>query len=332
MSWFVALVGILIAAIGLGATYQAFATSRDRSKFPPPGNSIEVNGTTLHYQIMGEGYPAVVVDSGQGATHLDWQLVQPEVAKFTTILTYDRAGYGWSDLSSQPRTAAQIINELRELLQAAGIAPPYVLVGMSLSGLFSRFFAYQYPAEVAGMILVDVTHESIFERLPPPMVKLNKRFDWVAIHLLPIAARIGLFRLLVACDILPLAGDLFQKLPIALQPAAKSIYAQTKFWQALGQESVAFPVSIEQVVGARSTKPFPDIPLIVLSSGKPDFGATAELLQTMQELHAELANESPQGVQIVTPSSGHIIQLDEPELVIDAIRQVVGKVRYNSAN
>jgi pimeloyl-ACP methyl ester carboxylesterase len=330
MLWLVASIGGLIGLVGFGAIYQALATKRDRHRLLPPGKLIDVNGSRLHYQVMGEGNPTVVVDSGQGATHLDWQLVQPEVAKFTQIVTYDRAGYGWSDLSAEPRTAERIINDLRQLLQTAGIAPPYILVGMSLSGLFVRLFAYQYPKEVAGMILVDVAHERMYERIPLAMVKLNEQLDWLAIHVFPVAARIGLFRWLVTFDRLPLAAGLFKKLPPAMQPSAKAVYAQTHFWKAFGQESAAFQVSLKQVEQARRTKSFPEIPLVVISSGKPDFGGTRELLQTMQELHADLANESSQGTQIVTDKSGHAIQLDEPELVVDVIRQVVEKVRCGS--
>lgn len=141
MTWFVILIAVFVGLIGLGAIYQALATSRERRRFLPHGKLIEINGRNWHYQIMGEGYPTVIVDSGTGGTHLDWQFVQPEVAKFTTILTYDRAGYGWSDPSSEPRTAEQVVRELQQLLRAAEIEPPYVLVGMSLSGLFSRLFA-----------------------------------------------------------------------------------------------------------------------------------------------------------------------------------------------
>lgn len=332
MRWLIVSIGILIALVGFGAIYQAIATRRDRRRFSPPGKFTDVNGNRLHYQIMGKGHPTVVVDSGQAATHLDWQLVQPEVAKFTQIVTYDRAGYGWSELSAESRTAQQIVNELRQLLKNTEVTPPYILVGMSLSGLFMRLFAYQHPEEVAGMVLVDVAHEQMYERMPPAMVKLNQQFDWLAIYVLPILSRIGLFRLLVAFDRLPFAANLFKKLPPNLQSAAKSVYAQTQFWQALGQESAAFPVSLQQVEQARRTTSFPNVPLIVLSSGKPDFGASAELLETMQALHADLANESPQGVQIMADKSGHVIQLDEPELVIDAIRQVVEKVRRGNLN
>ncbi len=327
----VAPLGVLIVVVGLGAIYQTLATSRDRRRFLPPGKSIQINGKNWHCQIMGEGHPAVVIDSGTGGTHLDWQLVQPEVAKFTKILTYDRAGYGWSDLSSEPRTAEQVVSELRQLLREVEIEPPYVLVGMSLSGLFSRLFAYHYPEEVVGMVLVDVAHERMYEETPVQWVELNKRLEGLLVYVVPIIGRIGLLRLLVAFDSLPMAAGLFQKFPPSMRPLAKALYSQTQFGRTFAQESAAVSVSMNQVEQARKIKPFPDIPLIVLSSGKPDFDITQDVLQKLQELHADLANESPQGIHTVAYESGHVIQLDEPELVIDAIRQVVEKVRCSSA-
>jgi pimeloyl-ACP methyl ester carboxylesterase len=312
MLWLVALIGILIGLVGLGAIYQALGTHRDRQRFLPPGKFIEINGKNWHYQMMGEGYPTVIFDSGSGGTHLDWR-------------------YGWSDSSSEPRTAEQAVCELRQLLKKAEIEPPYVLVGMSLGGLFSRLFAYHYPEEVAGMVLVDVAHERMYEDFPAEWVELNKRLERVLIHVLPIIGRIGLFRLLVTFDSLPMAAGLFQRFPPSMRPLAKAMYSHTQFGKAFAQESAAVSVSMNQVEQARRTKLFPKIPLIVLSAGKTDFDITQEVLEKLQKLHAELANESPQGVHIIAHESGHVIQLDDPKLVTDTIRQVVEKVRYSSA-
>ncbi|WP_242028480.1 alpha/beta hydrolase [Pseudanabaena sp. FACHB-2040] len=331
MLWLVTSIGTLIGIVGIGAVYQAIATSRDRKKFRPTGKLIEINGNDWHYKLMGEGCPTVILDSGTGGSHLDWQLVQPEVAKFTRVLAYDRAGCGWSDLSLKPRTADQVVSELRQLLQEADIEPPYVLVGMSSGGLFSRLFAYHYREQVAGMVLVDVTHEKMYEDAPTEWVELNKRLESLLPYVLPTLGRIGLLRLLVTFDSLPMAAGLFQKVPPAIRPIAKAIYSQTQFGKAFAQESAAVPISMSQVEQARKTKPFPDIPLVVLSSGQPEFDITQEVLEKLQELHADLATESPQGVHIVAHESGHVIQLDAPELVIDAIRQVVEKIHCSSA-
>jgi pimeloyl-ACP methyl ester carboxylesterase len=330
MLWLVTLLGILIGVVGFGAIYQALATSRDRFMFLPPGKLIQINGKNWHYQIAGKGHPTVIVDSGTGGTHLDWQLVQPEVAKFTKILTYDRAGYGWSDISSEPRTAEQVVNELRQLLREVEIEPPYILVGMSLGGLFSRLFAYHYPEEVVGMVVVDAAHERMYEGTPVEWVELNKRLEGLLVHVVPIMGHIGLLRLLVTFDSLPFAAGLFQKFPPSIRPVAKALYSQTQFGKTFAQESAAVSISMNQVEQVRKIKRFPDIPLIVLSSGKPDFDITQDVLQKLQELHTDLANESSQGIHIVAHESGHAIQLDRPELVINAIRQVVEKVRCSS--
>ncbi|MBE9156914.1 alpha/beta hydrolase [Nodosilinea sp. LEGE 06152] len=332
MLWLAVSLGVVIVVIGFGVIYQALATSRDRRRFLPSGQLIEINNRSWHYQIMGKGYPTVVVDSGTGGSHLDWQLVQPEVAKFTRILTYDRAGLGWSEASSEPRTAEQAVSELRQLLKAVKIEPPYVLVGMSLGGLFTRLFAYEHPEEVAGMVLVDVTHERMYEDAPVEWVKLNKRLEELLPYVLPIMGRTGLLRLLVNFDSLPMAAGIFQKLPSSTRSLAKAFYSQTQFAKTFAQESAAVSVSMNQMEQKRQTKSFPDIPLVVLSAGKLDFDITQEVREKLQALHADLANESPQGVHIVAKESGHIIQLDKPEFVIDAIRQVVEKVRCSSAH
>jgi pimeloyl-ACP methyl ester carboxylesterase len=243
-------------------------------------------------------------------------------------LIYDRAGYGWSDLSTKPRTSRQIVDELRQLLKQAGIKAPYILVGMSFGGLPVRLFAYEYPEEVAGMVLVDVTHERLYDRFPPAMVKLNEQFDWWAMNILPVAARFGLLRLLVLLDYLPLAPGLFKKFPVFSRPQAKAVYAQTKFWDAFGQESAGFNATIMQVQSARTAKPFPAIPLVVMSAGKQDFGLSQEVIQIQKELLIDLASQSPHGVHIVSDKTGHLIQLDDPELVVNAIRAVVNEVHH----
>lgn len=331
MLWFVASLGVVIVVIGFGAIYQALATNSDRRRFLPPGKVVQINGKNWHYQVMGEGSPTVIVDSGTGGTHLDWQLVQPEVAKFTRILSYDRAGYGWSDSSAEPRTAEQAVSELRQLLREIEIEPPYVLVGMSLSGLFTRLFAYHHPKEVAGMVLVDVAHERMYEDTPVEWVELNKRLEGLLTYVVPLMGRTGLLRLLVAFDSVPMMSGLFQKFPPSMRSLAKALYSQTQFGKTFAQETAAVSVSMNQIEQIRQTKSFPDIPLIVLSAGKPEFDITQEVVEKLQALHADLANESPQGVHIIAQESGHVIQLDKPELVIDAVRQVVEKVHCSSA-
>jgi pimeloyl-ACP methyl ester carboxylesterase len=156
---------ILVVCFGLfglpmaaGAVYQSVGTSRDRRRFPPPGRLVRVTNGLMHIHATGEGTPTVLFESGMGASCLSWTLVQPAVAEFSRAVSYDRPGHGWSDPACEPRTARQIAQELRALLNVSGVPGPYVLVAHSFGGYVSRAFAHLYRDEVVGMVLVDSIH------------------------------------------------------------------------------------------------------------------------------------------------------------------------------
>src|SRR5579885_2054739 len=121
---------VLVAAVA-GFIYENVAEARDRRFNPMPGRLVDVNGSKMHIFCVGQGSPAVILDSGMGDTYLSWRKVQPQIAGFTQVCSYDRAGLGYSDRTTEPRTSQVIAKQLHALLQAAGIAPPYVLVGHS---------------------------------------------------------------------------------------------------------------------------------------------------------------------------------------------------------
>ncbi len=148
----------LVALAVIGAIYQAFATEIYRRLYPPPGELVDVGGHSLHINCVGEGSPTVILESGSGATSVDWANIQPEVANTTRVCAYDRAGSGWSEPGPGPGDPQQIAGELHTLLGNAGIDGPYVLVGHSFGGLYVRMYADLYPNEVEGMVLVDSSH------------------------------------------------------------------------------------------------------------------------------------------------------------------------------
>jgi pimeloyl-ACP methyl ester carboxylesterase len=119
--------------------------------------AFDVGGRSLYLECAGKGSPTVVMDAGLGNTHETWQSVAPAVRKLTRTCTYDRANLGKSDSASKPRTSADVVADLHRLLGAAGIRPPYLLVGHSFGGLDLRLFAAQHPTEVSGIVLVDPT-------------------------------------------------------------------------------------------------------------------------------------------------------------------------------
>jgi pimeloyl-ACP methyl ester carboxylesterase len=150
-------VALLVLAL-IGVIYQAFGTEIYRRIYPPLGELVDMDGHSLHINCVGEGSPTVILESGLGATSVDWANIQPEVANTTRVCAYDRAGSGWSEPGPGPGDPQQIAAELHTLLANAGIDGPYVLVGHSFGGLYVRMYAYQYPNEVEGMVLVDSSH------------------------------------------------------------------------------------------------------------------------------------------------------------------------------
>lgn len=115
-------------------------------------------GRTVEHALAGQGAPVVVFENGLGASLDWWAKVWPDTVQETTALAYNRAGYGHSEASPGPRDGAHVVEELRALLQARKLPPPYVLVGHSLGGLYMQLYARQYPGEVAALVLVDSTH------------------------------------------------------------------------------------------------------------------------------------------------------------------------------
>ena len=123
-----------------------------------------VNGYSLFGLLSGEGETTVILDAGLGGTSEDWLKVQPEVAKFSKVFSYSRAGLGQSEKALTPRTCKDIISDLRSLLLSANLYPPYILVAHSWSGINARWYASQYPDEIAGMVLIDAVHENKYEQ------------------------------------------------------------------------------------------------------------------------------------------------------------------------
>lgn len=319
----VGLAGLVVVLLLAGVLYQFVATTIDEYRYPARGEMVDVGGYSMHLYCTGEGgAPTVVMDSGLGGTVLDWQLVQPEVAGFARVCTYDRAGMGWSEPGTQPRTSQQIVEELHALLGNAGVEGPYVLVGHSLGGTNVQLYASEYPDEVAGMVLVDSAfydspsyvdpelQNALAETIPSPGSSL----------LTKILATIGVTRLPYT-----FGGETDER--AAISTHAKDTYEimdeHSSFEESFKQQ-LASPVSLG------------DKPLVVLSAGAREFpGFSQEQSDQYNEAWtksgAALTQVSQNSEQIIAEDSGHYIHLEQPDLVIDAIRQVVDAARNGSS-
>ena len=155
------LVGWLCFLAALAAVPGAIATD---DPYPVPGMLVSVGDHRLHIHCSGRGTPTVILDAGLGGNSLHWVYVQPRVASFTRVCSYDRAGYGWSEPGPAGRTGIRNAEELYTLLRAANVAGPYVLVGHSFAGYVARLFANRHAEETVGLVLVDAAHEAQFDR------------------------------------------------------------------------------------------------------------------------------------------------------------------------
>jgi pimeloyl-ACP methyl ester carboxylesterase len=314
--WIVPLssVALLLVLAGAGFTYEKIAEARDRERFPPPGVLVDVGGFKLHLYCTGQGSPTVVLDTGAGVVSRSWAPVQSAVESTVRVCSYDRGGYGWSDPSPAPRTSATIAQELRTLLRNAGERPPFILVGHSLGGFNSRVFTHEYLDEVAGLILVDSSHEDQMARQPPEMSAAQDG-SRVLYPLIRIAARVGLLRLAAVLGAGGNAGPSAELARASLPP---------HLVDAVMEEAALFEVS---AADARKARPLGDLPLIVLTAGAEEANLPEQLREPVRryreiwvnELQPDLARMSSRSRHVVIEDSGHMIPLVRPDAVSDAI-------------
>jgi pimeloyl-ACP methyl ester carboxylesterase len=302
---------------------------------PPPGRLIDVGGFSLHLHCSGAGTPSVVLDAALGGSSVSWSWVQPEIAKLTRVCSYDRAGYGWSQAGPFPRTAGRMAVELRTLLERGGVPPPFVLVGHSFGGLIMRIFAARYRAEVRGMVLVDPAHpEDWVTPAPKEQIKIDRGVRLCRYG--ASAARLGIARLVAAlgsAGVFGMArliarvisrGNLRRedegilapvwKLPSEARAPLRQFWTEHKFFASLGSHIEYVCTSAGETLQA-SADGYGDLPLVTISSTDP-----GDYRLRQQDALARL---STNGRHIVATNSGHWIPLEEPQLVIDAIKSVL---------
>lgn len=302
-----------------------------------PGQLVDAGGFRLHLYCSGSGSPAVVMDAALAGSSISWSLIQPEVSRVTRACSYDRAGFGWSDAGPMPRTAGRAADELRVLLDRGGVAPPFVLVGHSFGGLVMRIFAARYRDDVSGLVLVDPAHpEDWVTPAPKEQIKIDRGIRLCRSG--ATAARYGAARLvsgLVTLGLFGVARGLAKvvsrgglsredegvlaplwKLPPETRKPLRRFWTQEKFFAALGSQIASISTSAAETL-ATAAGGYGDLPLVTISSTDP-----GDYRLRQQEA---LAGLSRRGRHIVASKSGHWIPLDQPQVVIDAIRDVLGR-------
>ena len=327
-----AVLAVIVTLLGVGALYQEIAARRHRRQFTHPGQLIDVGGHRLHVTCRGTGSPVVLLESGIAASSLSWALVQPEIAKFTRVCAYDRAGLAWSDAASCPRHFEQIVDELSALLARVAPGERYVLVGHSFGSFVVRAYAARHPAAVLGLVLVDPPTEWL------TVTAQRARMLWGGRRLSQIGAllaRIGVVRACLALlsggapgaprrfvkifgptaakTLERLVGEV-RKLPPDLHAIVQALWCQPKCFYAMADHLLVLEregMSIGRVV------PPSEIPVTVISGGDQPPEQIAA--------HRLLAERSANGRHVIAARSAHWVQFDEPELIVALVRELVGR-------
>ncbi len=321
-----------LGAIAAALVYQAYGSYSDARRFPAPGRLVDVGGCRLHINEAGAGSPVVVLESRIAASSLSWALVQPKIAEFTRVCSYDRAGLSWSDPCTKPRSLVQLVSELESLFSKAALPGPYILVGHSFGALVLRVFAHRHPNQVAGLIFVDPVSIEYWANCGEPVkrhlagaVKLSRRGA--------LLARTGAVRAALAAlasggkrlpkwiahvtagrgrDVISrLVGEV-QKLPPEMWPVVRAHWSRPKSFAAMAAYLELLPASACMALSMAIPE---EIPFIVLSASN---ASAAEI-----EERDSWIRQSQCGRHMRLENTGHWLQLERPNAVIAAIRELV---------
>lgn len=311
----VGLVLVLVCTAIAGRVLHA----RDEARWKPPGRLVDIGGRRLHLYCTGTGSPTVVLEAGLGEFSLPaWHSVQPQIAGFTRVCSYDRAGQGWSDPAPAPQLATAMVDDLHSLLTQAGERTPFVLVGHSAGGPLVRHYAAYHRGEVVGLVLLDGSHEDQKKLEPIPV--------WVGwmVRSLPVVNALGVDRVAAAFG----TSDTITAIASARTTRAASVASMVDFWS-------VFDPWLDQV--RADARLFGDLPLVVITAGhrSPDPGQSAEESARSKarwySMQQDIASRSTAGRWIIADSSGHHIQHDQPSLVVATARSQVDAARVARA-
>jgi pimeloyl-ACP methyl ester carboxylesterase len=310
---------LLIAAILIGAGFQAAASEADRRNFAPPGQIVNVDGQAMHIRCSGQGSPTVILEAGAYSFSAEWYWVQQQLEQTNRVCSYDRAGNGWSEAVEGPRDGLTLVHELHSLLRQAGIAAPFVMVGHSLGGVLAPIYAAQYPDDILGLVLVDsavprqwedrAQFEQYLTAFPSPYMVMSALM------------RVGALRLILPGE---LQGYGYPPEVTAQLTAFKATPQGVDTWNAearLAQWDLGQQLSAATGLG--------DLPIVVLWASNPGF-VTAEDRAILAQIWAKLPTFSDNSVVRIVDGADHgsIVGGEQYALqVTDAVLDVVASAR-----
>lgn len=327
----------LAAALAVTALVQAICARIDARKFPPPGRLVDIAGARMHVCQSGEGRPAVVLEAGIAASSLSWSLVQPRLAAFTATYSYDRAGLGWSVPEKFACSLARMVDDLHALLVRLELRAPYLLVAHSFGSYIVTEYARRFADELAGIVLVDpLTPEEWvnptsaqrwilrrgvwFSRAGGALASVGvlRACLWLLQRGNPEAPR-GLLRMfgVKATETVERILRELAKLPPDVVRLIRARWSTSKFFWTMA----AYINSVPRCSAELQARAIPaQIPVTVLSG--------AHQPEVRLQEHAAIAARSARGRHVIAAASAHWIHLDQPELVAEAVREMVAALPF----
>lgn len=332
------LVGLSMLALSFGSSPSSFAATAPgwatADAFAKPHRLVNIGGRKMNLYCSGQGATTVVFDAPSGEAGWNWFRVQPAVARHARACVFDRAGLGFSDPAQRPNTSENVAEDLHKLLAGAGVKPPYVLVGNSLGGANVQVYAYRYPTEVKGLVLVEPQHEDETSRLDKASQGNIRKIDAMLTeqnNYCMAAARKGMKP--GSEERTNCIGNPAENYGPTLGAAVMTAEAKPAYWRTTIDEWNAIKVSDEQLRKRR--RPLGDLPVVVLTRGVSPYAIPGKpqsaLNKAMEDENAAIQKEtaalSTRGKQRVVPGAGHVIHADKPDAVVDAVLEVLREVK-----
>jgi pimeloyl-ACP methyl ester carboxylesterase len=328
------ILGGLAALLAAGALFQVAGAAIDRRLCPPVGRLVGER-KRLHVVEQGSGEPAIILESGIATSSLNWRALQAELAKLKRVISYDRAGFGWSDAAQSPRTVTNLVSELDALLAVIGERGPLLLVAHSFGSLIAREFHFRYPERVVGLVLldpIDCEHWRTLSEEGRARLALGARFSrrgvWLA-HLGVV--RLALLLLIAGGRVLPKAiaraasgkaEDVISRVTAEVGKMSPDVWPAVRAHWSRPQSFATLAAYLTQLTSCVSEIPYRslgDLPLIVVTAGRASESELAE--------HRKLAALSTRGEHIIAEGSGHWVHLDRPDVVITAVQRCLEAAR-----
>jgi len=319
IGWIAAIVAAaIIVLLVLGMIFETLSHRAAAKRFPAPGRIVEASGRKMHILCKGNAPgPTVVLEMGAAEPSPFWWAIQDAVAGFARVCSYDRAGFGWSEKARSPTSLESRAADLHAVLKAANVPGPYVLVGHSLGGPLIRLFARDHLDETAGLVFVDTPDEAgMFRDAYQAFVRKTMK---PMVRMMRFARRFGITRIV---ESLSPTGGLPPQFSADARLAAAAVRSPALLDTALDDFDAVLnaPAELRQAFGLSG--PVGDRPIAVISHGQK-FPPPFDVLEfNWDEGQQRLAALSTNSELIVAEKSNHMIQIDEPDLVVAAIRRV----------